>query len=395
MRRLSLRWRIALTMGLLVFSASVLLTVLSIHNASVNFVTPLAQFSSSVQENEEMAPESGNMIMIGPTDGVHYQPEVKFEPKYAEKSFFVFSIACMVVITAVSVFAAYCLAGHAMRPIIKLNREVSRIDETSLSSRVSIPQTNDEVEILSRSFNQLLDRLEQAFERERRFSADVSHELKTPLATMITNAQVLKLSEAPTLEEYEENLNTTLQSARRLSDVVNGLLLLYQTKADIEMEPLSLTALFEAIQMELGPLYTKKNIRVCYDLEAKTVMGNAPLLYRALFNLMENAHKYMNEGGAITVTSRSEDGKIVLCITDCGIGIAQEDLNHIFEPFYRADKSRSRKISGAGLGLSITKEILALHQASICIDSAPNEGTSVEVVFSRRSEGGTEYAADV
>lgn len=381
MRRLSLRWRIALTMGLLVFSASVLLTVLSIHNASVNFVIPLAQFSSSVQESEKIAPERDNMIMIGPTDGVHYQPEVKFEPKYAEKSFFVFSIACMVIITAVSVLVSYCLAGHAMRPIIKLNREVSQIDKTSLSSRVAIPQTNDEVEILSRSFNQLLDRLEQAFERERRFSADVSHELKTPLATMITNAQVLKLSDAPTPEEYEENLNTTLQSARRLSDVVNELLLLYQTNAEIEMEPISLAALFESIQMELEPLYTEKNIQVHYDLEAKTVVGNTPLLYRAFFNLMENAHKYTKEDDTITVTSRYEEGKIILCITDCGIGIAQEDLKHVFEPFYRADKSRSHKISGAGLGLSITQKILSLHQANISIDSIPGKRTVVKIVF--------------
>ena len=387
MNRISLRWRITILMGVLALSASVLLTVLSIHNATNNFVIPLTHSAPYVNEtdvydnqhNPDVISFDENLSEL--PDGVLYQSEVNLDIENAKQSFSVSSCLYMALVTVGSMIVAYYLAGRAMRPISKLNNEIELIDGSSLSERVNVPQTKDEIENLSLSFNKLLKRLEQEFERERQFSANVAHELKTPLATIITSAQVLKLSDQINLEEYRENLDITMQSTRRLSDVVEGLLMLYRTDREISFDNVNIIQMFNEIQKEIEPLYLIKHIITKYNLNIETLIGNQLLLYRAFFNLVENAYKYTEKNGTITITSYREENENIICISDTGIGIPTDDIEHIFEPFYRADKSRSRKISGAGLGLAITKEIFDIHKASITINSPENSGTVVEVRF--------------
>lgn len=386
MSKISLRWRIAILMGLLVFAASALLTVLSIHNAADRFVIPIAISSSGQDGNGNSILQESNGISLDKLPeqlpgNVSYTPEVNLNIEKAQKDFSLSSFLYMIFIAGGSMVAAYYLAGKAMYPISKLSRKIEQIDGNSLSKRVPVPQTNDELETLSISFNKLLERLEQEFEREKRFSANVAHELKTPLATMIASAQVLQLSEQPTLEEYKENFDITFQSARRLSDVVEGFLLLYRTDREISVGTVNLSQLFSEIQKELEPLYIEKDIKLQFHLEENELIGNRFLLFRAFFNLVENAYKYSRDHGTITVDSLTEKDGIVVRVSDNGIGISVADQAHIFEPFYRADKSRSRKVSGAGLGLSITKEILMLHNASISIESQLNIGTAIAVFF--------------
>lgn len=385
MNRLSLRWRIALMMGVLVFCASALLTIFSIHNASMQFVEPLTQISNLKYGNHEQ----GDIFSFENDakqlpDNIYFKKEVDFIPEIAQRTFSVFSILCMLLITIGSALSAYYLAGKALRPVTKLNDEMSGIDGSSLGTQVTVPPTNDEISALSKSFNLLLERLEQEFIREKQFSANVAHELKTPLATIITNAQVLKLNEGPTFEEANEFIDITLQNAKRLSDVVNSLLLLYQLNKESKNNSINLVSLFSDIEKELKPLYSEKGIKIKYDLEIQEVTGNVLLLYRAFFNLVENAYKYTNRNGKIIIKSYHKDSKVVLSISDDGVGISAEDQVHIFEPFYCVDKSRSRKISGAGLGLSITKEILLLHNAHISVDSDLNKGTTMNIVFEEK-----------
>lgn len=387
MSRISLRWRITILMGVLVFFASILLTALSIHNATNNFVYPLTGSSTHVKDGDVNSnlQNSNGISFESPSsdlpDGVIYKQEISLDVKNAQQSFSLSSFLYMGLVTIGSMIAAYCLAGSAMRPISKLNNEIEEINGNSLSKRVPVPQTKDEIENLSLSFNKLLERLEQEFEREKQFSANVAHELKTPLAIIITSAQVLKLSDQATLEDYHENLDITLQSARRLSDIVEGLLSLYRTDREISFSTVNIQQMFNEIQKEIEPLYSEKNITLKYDLNTQTLMGNRLLLYRGFFNLIENAYKYTEKGGTITVASYFEENKIIVRISDTGIGISDDDIDHIFEPFYRADKSRSRKISGAGLGLAITKEIFVLHKACITIKSKKNSGTIAEICF--------------
>lgn len=389
MNRVSLRWRITILMGVLVLSASILLTALSIYNVTNNFVIPLTHSSAYVNENDVYGEQqksdtfSFDENLSDLPEGVMYVPEINRDIENAQQSFSMSSALYMLLITAGSMVAAYYLAGRAMRPISKLNNEIEIIDSNGLSKRVNVPQTKDEIENLSLSFNKLLGRLEQEFERERQFSANVAHELKTPLATIITSAQVLKLSDQITLEEYRENLDITLQSARRLSDVVEGLLMLYRSERENSFDTVNISQMFYEIQKEIEPLYFDKHIILKYDLNIDTLVGNRLLLYRAFFNLIENAYKYTEKNGTITITSYCEEAESIICISDTGIGISANDIEHIFEPFYRADKSRSRKISGAGLGLAITKEIFDRHKACININSEKNSGTIVEVRFKR------------
>lgn len=386
MNRISLRWRITILMGVLVLTVSVLLTALSIHNATNNFVIPLAHSSYvnetdiyGEQQNPDVFPFNQNFSNL--PDGVIYKSEISLDIKNAQQSFSISSYLYMALVTVGSMIAAYYLAGSAMRPISKLNNEIEQIDGTTLSKRVNIPQTKDEIENLSLSFNKLLERLEQDFEREKQFSANAAHELKTPLATMITSAQVLKLSDQNTLDEYRENLDITLQSARRLSNVVEGLLMLYRTDREFSFDTVNILQIFYEIQKEIEPLYFEKHIITKYDFNIDVIVGNQLLLYRAFFNLIENAYKYTEKNGTITFTSYREENENIICISDTGIGISADDIKHIFEPFYRADKSRSQKISGAGLGLAITKEIFDIHKAYITINSIQNSGTIVEVRF--------------
>lgn len=387
MNKVSLRWRITILMGTLVLLASILLTALSIHNAANNFVIPLTH--TPVEINEKDGEDRKQSIDLDSVqsrnsklpEDVFYASEINMNVESAQQAFSLSSCLYMALVTAGSMAAAYFLAGRAMRPISKLNHEMELMDGTTLSKRVSIPQTKDEIENLSQSFNKLLERLEQDFEREKQFSANAAHELKTPLATMIASAQVLKLDNQTTLEEYRENLDITLQSARRLSNAVEGLLMLCRTDLEISFDTVNIAQMFHEIQQEIEPVYSKKQITVTYALKADTLAANQLLIYRAFFNLMDNAYKYTEQNGSITISSNSEEREVVICVSDTGIGIPKDDMGHIFEPFYRADKSRSRKIAGAGLGLAITKEIFDLHKAHIAVSSKKNNGTMIEVRF--------------
>lgn len=387
MSKISLRWRITILMGILVLIISVLLTALSIYNVKNNFVIPLTYPPAYINEHSvsDEEKDTGSFPLIGNIsdlpEGVVYASEVNMDVESARQSFSVSSYLYMGLVIAGSMIAAYYLAGRAMRPISDLNNEIEMINGNTLSKRVSIPQTKDEIESLSSSFNKLLERLEEEFAKEKRFSANAAHELKTPLATIMTSAQVLKLNDQTTLEEYRENLDVTIQSTRRLSSVIDGLLMLGRADREDSFEPVNISQILHGIQEEIGPLYLEKHITLRYDLNTNILRGNPLLLYRAFFNLIENAYKYTEKDGSITITSYCEGQESIICITDTGIGIQEEDIAHIFEPFYRADKSRSRKIAGAGLGLAITKEIIDMHKAAISITSRKGLGTVVEVRF--------------
>ncbi|WP_312640372.1 HAMP domain-containing sensor histidine kinase [Hydrogenoanaerobacterium sp.] len=385
MSKISLRWRITILMGILVLVASVLLTFLSIYNMTDNFVTPIIYSSAYIGESDSNG--KGSLEIPFADDprnlpgGIHYVPELNLDVENARQSFSLFSYLYLALVIAGSMIAAYYLAGRAMQPISELNEEIETMDGKSLSKRLSIPQTKDEIENLSRSFNELFERLERDFEKEKRFSANAAHELKTPLATIMTSAQVLKLSDHTTAEEYRENLDITLQSVRRLSNVLDGLLMLGRPVSEVTFEPVSISQMLHEIEEEIKPCYYEKNISLTYDLQTDVLTGNQLLLYRAFFNLIENAYKYTEKDGSITIASCCSGAETIIRISDTGIGIPADDIKNIFEPFYRADKSRSRKIAGAGLGLSIAKEIFDLHKATVSVANRNEGGTVVEVRF--------------
>jgi signal transduction histidine kinase len=260
---------------------------------------------------------------------------------------------------------------------------VSEIDERDLSQRLPESLSHDEVSSLTKSFNQALERLEEAFNRQKRFSASAAHELKTPLATMKAGIQVLKIDKSTTLDEYKENAQVIEASVDRLTQVVNDLLILASPneEADELTDEVNLDAMLETIFDELSPIYEYRGIT--YNIECDTISfyGNAALLYRAFFNLIENSYKYNRENGSITVRGSKTNHCVRIDVEDTGIGIPSEHLPFIFDAFYRVDGSRSRKIAGSGLGLSIVKTIVERHGGTIIVSSEYAKGTRVSIQF--------------
>ena len=269
----------------------------------------------------------------------------------------------------------YVVAGKSLRPIHDLNDAVSNISENNLNARISTEDRKDEVGELSQSFNVMLNRLEASFLRQKRFSANVAHELKTPLATINAGIQVLKLEEEPTLSDCLETLAITERNIKRLIPIVDDLMRLCDEEEEFEMESIKLQDMFHAIAEELNPLLKAKKIELTIDCKETLIYGNSRLVYGAFFNLIENGIKYNKIGGKINIVSKKENDFRTIQIIDTGDGISKEELPYIFDPFYCVNKSRSRKTGGSGLGLSIVRTIIDKHGWTIDVESELGVGT--------------------
>lgn len=303
----------------------------------------------------------------------------------AKRSYDSRNILFCVIIVMIGTAAVYVVTGRALRPVRVLSKKVSSIDEHNLSAKLPEAASQDEVGELTRGCNRMLRRLEEAFQRQKRFTASAAHELKTPLAIMKAGIQVLSIDENTTAKEYRENAQVMEKSIDRLSQVVEDLLLLASAgeRAENQPEPVEAAILCEAICSELEPLYEERNIKCTVSVNDICINGNAGLLYRAFFNLIENAFKYNRMNGSITITGHKENNRDIIIIEDTGHGIDPEHLPMIFEAFYRVDNSRSRRVAGAGLGLSIVKAVLEQYGGEITAESKKGEGTKFMITFLR------------
>lgn len=372
--KLTLQWRITILTAIVLIISSAALTAFSLLNAQ-NTLMPLLNGSISISKAEN---NSGDMV-------IHYidDDEIGSDAilQTAKRDFDFRSIMFFLVLTIAGTGLVYFVSGEALRPVKNLSKQVSEIDERDLSQRLTESLSHDEVSSLTKSFNQTLERLEEAFNRQKRFSASAAHELKTPLATMKAGIQVLKIDEATTLDEYKENAYMIEASVDRLTQVVNDLLILASPNEEAEElnEDVDLDAMFETIFDELSPIYEQRGIT--YNIKCRSISsyGNAALLYRAFFNLIENSYKYNREKGSITVRGSKANKWVKIDIEDTGIGIPAEHLPFIFDAFYRVDSSRSRKIAGSGLGLSIVKAIIERLGGTISVSSENERGTIISL----------------
>lgn len=216
---------------------------------------------------------------------------------------------------------------------------------------------------MANSFNQLLDRLQSAFDREKRFSAAAAHELKTPLTVVKVNIEFLQIDENPKKEDYIETIEVIKKQNERMIKLVDDLMLMSSANVSESMDLVDVDDIIEEMKNELE--LTSKHIKFEYNKGNFSIRGNAVLIKHALSNIIENSIKYNVENGKILLSQVIEDNQYKIIISDTGIGIKEEDVPYIFEPFYRADKSRKRSVGGAGLGLSITKEIIESHKGHI------------------------------
>ncbi|MEL7565816.1 MAG: ATP-binding protein [Dehalobacterium sp.] len=375
MNRISLRMRITLLSGTILLLCSGILTLGAYYNAHTQFNNITLDGSLTVVPDTVLPRMEVYPSVSGTVEPIITKPALTA----ARQQFDTTNIIILAVVSVLGMVLVHIISGRSLRPIHELSRTISAISEDNLRERIPDNHRKDEVGALGCSFNIMLDRLEKSFLRQKRFSANVAHELKTPLATINAGIQVLHLDKNPSVSEYEETLATTERNVKRLIAVVDDLMSLYDENEKIETVPVNLQDMFESILTELCPMFEDKHIKTELQCGLKMVCGNQVLLYRACFNLVENAAKYNKEYGKILIETKADNKVGQITITDTGNGIPAEELEQIFEPFYRVNKSRSRKEGGAGLGLSIVKTIVEKHGWEVSVDSILGRGSAFTI----------------
>ena len=277
---------------------------------------------------------------------------------------------------------AYWLAGLALRPLRRVSQAARGISANTLDTRLALDGPNDEVKELADTFDAMLERLQGTFELQNRFVADVAHELRTPLATLRTNLEVVASNPRADLEDYRAMTVTQERALTRLERLVADLLILATTERQQSGEAITLASLLEEAICDLEYVASLRQVEIqlANDMEV-VVCGNASLLARAFSNLLENAVYYNHPDGKVIVTIDHKDTWAVVIVADTGIGIPSEKQSRIFDRFYRADCSRSRHKGGAGLGLSIVSTIVQQHNGRIQVESTPNVGSTFTVLL--------------
>lgn len=378
MKKLSLRMRLTLLSALVMASVAVILTSMFLFGADRIFVRDLEQ---------KMAFQPQDIIITSvkkegvPNENMDLQ-EVTVSLKKAGTQFNLWGMAALFLVLILGIGATWLMAGHVLKPLKELSSAIEEIGGNDLSNRVEIQGRQDEIGRLARSFNHMMDKVSASFERQKRFSASAAHELKTPLATILVNLEVLELDGKTSPDRMEKVLTIVKANTERMIRLVEDLMRLTSDKDHEMEEEVELSEVFAITLYELSPLIRKKDLTVSIENTPDiSLTGSRVMLYRVMSNLLENAAKYNREHGSISIVTGRDDNGVTVKIKDTGIGIPEEALPHIFEPFYRVDQSRSRAVGGAGLGLPLVKDIVEKHGGEVAVKSAAGEGTTFILRF--------------
>ena len=276
----------------------------------------------------------------------------------------------------------YFISGHALRPIREFSDKIEKVQAQNLAdSRIEENQVK-ELNQLSVSYNRMLERLSDAFEIQRQFTANAAHELRTPLALMQVQLDLYHSNSHPDNDaDTVQMIKMVTEQNDRLNKMVKTLLDMSELQTVGRDDEIVLDALVDEVLEDLEPLAEAKNIRLIGKCKDVTMVGSDILIYRLVYNLVENAIKYNHSGGQVTVTADRKEKHVYLSVEDTGAGIPEELKERVFEPFFRVDKSRSRELGGVGLGLALVREIVRVHDGSITVKSNPSGGTIFEVVL--------------
>ena len=278
--------------------------------------------------------------------------------------------------------ATYFISGRALKPLADFSNKIEEVEAQNMSNFRLEENEVKELNQLSTSYNKMLERLSSAFEVQRQFTANAAHELRTPLAVMQAELDLYNSIDHPTNDESaKETIKMVTEQNERLSKMVKTLLDMSELQTVSRDDKILLNALVEEVLADLEPLAKEKNIKLVDESKEVTMQGSDILIYRLVYNLVENAIKYNKQNGTVTVKVSELNKHIYLSVTDTGNGIPQELRERVFEPFFRLDKSRSRALGGVGLGLALVHEIVKVHDGSITIKDNPEGGTIFEIIF--------------
>ena len=280
--------------------------------------------------------------------------------------------------------ATYFISGHALRPIREFSEKIEEVQAQNLADSRIEENKVKELDQLRISYNKMLERLAEAFEIQRQFTANAAHELRTPLSVMQVQLDLYHSTPHPGNDaDTLQTLKMVTEQNSRLSKMVKTLLDMSELQTIGRDETIAVDALVDEVLVDLEPLAQEKEIKLIGNCKDTTMVGSDILIYRMVYNLVENAIKYNHFGGQVTVTAYRKGKSICLSVEDTGSGIPAELNERIFEPFFRVDKSRSRQLGGVGLGLALVREIVRVHDGRITVQSSPSGGTIFEVVFTQ------------
>jgi signal transduction histidine kinase len=335
-------------------------------------ILPAQEVGEDSRVDERSQPPSSSITPTVPSD----------DSQKARTDYRIESIFYMLLVIVGGGFLTYYISGKALKPLDTLNGQVKNINVRNLSETLSVPPTKDEIAELTVTFNEMTDKLDNAFMMQGRFSASAAHELRTPLAVLQTKVDVFKKRKDHTNEEYDALISVIEKQTNRLRGLVDNLLDMMNLDDNGEQSSICVKDIFEDIISELSHIAKHKNVTLALDCDNSIVFGNTDLLYRAFYNLVENGIKYNIDGGRVEVNvHKLSKEQVSILVKDTGIGIAEKNKKNIFEPFYRVDKSRSRQMGGAGLGLSIVDSIIKKHNGTLTVTDNEEGGSCFNVIL--------------
>ena len=373
MKRVSLQWRITLMTVLLIGVTCVAMNLL-LCSSGVYYMDTIAD---SLQ--------GGGTVVLNETGAASFDPqliapneELTIVVDGAQGRFRTTNWCITAAVTLLSGILAYFVSGRALKPLRSFASQVEMVQMTNLADMKIDEDVLPEFKQLSRSFNQMLERLNTAFAAQRQFTGNAAHELRTPLALMQAQLELFSVEHPDVRPETAEFLTLLREQTERLTQMTRTLLEMSNLQQVARNERIQLAPMIEEIFTDLAPLSDKRGVTLTAEGDG-IMTGSDALIYRLIFNLTENAVKYNRQGGSVRVSVTQEPEKLLLRVSDTGCGIPEEYQRSIFQPFFRVDKSRSREYGGAGLGLSLVWEIADLHGGSVWVEESSDKGTTIAV----------------
>lgn len=390
----SLQLKLTLLLSLLMIISCVLMYFFISHSA-VSGMDGLQNYMIKVD------PQDGDSPITFNVDPKALFPQFEQEIQETKEAFLLRSVIATTIIILLSSVCTYFLTKKALTPLQKLTSEVSQIQAQNLSTQLEVPNSKDEIAQLTSSFNEMLTRLDNAFSTQKQFSANAAHELRTPLAVLQTNLEVFEKKQEPEMVEYQQLFTMIREQTTRLSQLVGTLLDMTNLKSVPRTDHVSLEELVDEVFCDLDPVAEKAGISIHFDDSSSqdlytdvhtpdasalnnnilNITGSYVLLYRAVYNLVENAIKYNRPNGSVTVSVKEKNGQAMILVKDTGIGISPENQKKIFDPFFRVDKSRSRAMGGAGLGLALVDSIAREHGGSVKVLESNEKGSIIALML--------------
>ena len=379
-KHLSLRWKLTLMTAFMVVTACLAISFF-ISRSAILYMDEIGNSAIAILPNTDIPTTNSDEIKVI----LNPKSVVADTVKNTQIEFWIKSLAITLIITLTVSFLMYLIVGYALYPLRELTSQIEDIQAKNLKEPILSKSNSTEIERLTLAFNRLLLRLEETFATQRQFSANAAHELRTPLAVMSTKFEVFEKNKNPDEADYKEAINMARNQTDRLSHVIDILLEMTELQSAPKSDSISLSEISEEVICDLVAVAEKKDISLIQEDGEARLTGSDTLVYRAIYNLIENAIKYNKEGGTVSVAIAEDDSFAKVIITDTGSGIAKEDWDKIFEPFFRVDKSRSRSMGGAGLGLALVKEIAVRHGGDVKVIKSSNKGSSIELSLSKNN----------